>query len=189
MPHAFRRAAALACLVAVALAHGGCQSRVVSSSDGRPLPPPPRQDLPDIPDGAAPRMMTFTVAASQRDTNGNAFPDLILADVALFVRPEYGRSVQAPGTFVLTLYRMGEAGDPGATPLASWQIDSEDQSTWRVGLVGPGYRLRLSILDHMTDELPLIRADLVCRFEPDDPDAEVVYSDGIRSITLGRRPS
>lgn len=167
-----------------------CKTSSVTSSDGRPLPPVPHEAAP-APAGAQANTMAFFVSSKPDDSNGNGFPDLIKVTVALFAQP-HPTAVQASqgGSFVFTLFPQGQTGLPGVKELGMWSLEG-DAVTRALARAqyGPCYQFRLSLLESAGGEfLQLDRADLVCRYVPPG-EAQVVRSDGVRTIQVGRRMS
>jgi hypothetical protein len=180
-----RWSAACAGLLALAVA-AGCQTKV-RTSDGRPLPPDPRP-APHVPDSAEVNAMALRVGLKPTDSDGNGYPDLIPVEVYLFASP-YASSVQRPGTFEFTLHVAGRSVEGDDAPLATWRFEGPAQEA--AGFRSPtfggtGYAFRLSLLER-DDELPLMRATLVCRFEPAGGGA-AVRSTEAHTIQVGARP-
>lgn len=174
---------------------GACTTHRVTTSDGWPLPPPPRE-APSPPASAKADRMVFTVGMRPGDSNNNGFPDTILASVQLFAR-DHPTALQQEGAFVFTLYPQGKSGGSAREAASGGSVGGEAITSWRIEgesprravastLAGPCYRFELSLLDLGDDRLPLSAADLVCRFEPRDGSPHVT-SDGVRTIQIGRR--
>lgn len=176
----------LLCVLIVAAANlTGCQVERVSSSDGRPLPPPPRE-APVPPPAAKANQMAFFVGTKPDDTNGNGYPDLIAVTVMLVAAP-HPTPIRQDGSFVFMLYEAGSLGQPQAKPLAVWRREGvEIRRAMARALAGPCYQFQLSLLESGGDRLLFDSADLVCRFEPADGSA-AVQSTGVRTIQLGRK--
>jgi len=169
----------------LALIAAGCTSSGSVTSDGRPMPPKPRA-APVTPVGAVPNSMTLLVSYKPEDTDGNGFPDLIRAAAALFAQP-HPTPVYAEGSFVFTLYRLGEARLPGARPIATWRFSPEQVAAARSrDLYGPSHSFAFSLLDAGGDRLPPSRGDLRGRFEPVGGGPVVYSSDEVRAVLLGR---
>jgi hypothetical protein len=120
------------------------------------------------------------------DTNGNGYADQIFATAHLFDR-RYPLSIFENGAFVLELYPVGRARASDEPPVHQWRIEGEllRQCQARSG-VGPCYQFRPSLLDGGTDQLAIVEADLVCRFEPADGRAPV-YAGEVATLQVGRR--
>jgi hypothetical protein len=162
-----------------------CQTEKVTTSDGWRMPPPPRSAPPQPPNTKADRML-FTVGVKPDDTNNNGYPDSIRVSVGLFTG-EYALSIRQSGTFVFTLYPQGKSGQENVAPIAQWRVSGEAvQRAQAVAAYGPCYLFQLNLLEAGGDRLPLDRADMVCRFEPDDGSAAIT-SQGVRTIQIGRR--
>src|SRR5262245_49388722 len=131
---------------AVVLWSVGCTTERVTTSDGWPLPPPPRQ-APKPPAGAKADRMVFTVGMRPDDSNNNGFPDTILATVQLF-SSGHPTALLQEGTFVFSLHPPGRVGDPDAEPMKSWRVEQGSRALAMVlTLAGPSYRFELSLLD------------------------------------------
>lgn len=172
----------------IALIACACQTQRVTTSDGWPLPPPPRE-APKPPGDAKANRMVFSVGSKPDDTNNNGFPDTIRASVALF-STLHPTALRQEGTFIFTLYPQGTVGETEIQPIATWRIerDSQHRALTRT-LAGPAYLFNLNLIDATGvggDRLPLDRADMICRFEPLDGSAPV-ECDGVRTIQIGRR--
>jgi hypothetical protein len=166
----------------------GCQTQRVTTSDGWPLPPEPRQ-APVPPSSARADRMVFTVGSKPDDTNNNGFPDTIRASVALF-STQHPTALRQEGMFVFALYPQGKVGMPDAQPIATWRIDPKSRQVILTNtLAGPSYLFNLSLLEAAGvtgDRLPLDRADLICSFEASDG-SPTVKSEGVRTIQIGSR--
>jgi hypothetical protein len=177
-----RGLAALLAILCAALA--GCTTERVVTSDGRPLPPEPRRAKAP-PRSAVPNRMILVLGPTE-DTDGNGFPDRIPATVALFAEP-HATSVEADGTFVITLWRQGDSRREDAVPIAEWRIVTREEqpaASW----YGPCYQLRLSLFDGApTDVMPAMTGDLRGRFEFASGIDPLSSSDELRPVRLGRR--
>ena len=129
--------------------------------------------------------MVFMVCSKPDDTNNNGFPDSISATVALF-STQFPTSLRQPGSFVFELYVQGESGGSDSKPARTWRVPGDNVRNYAAAQYGPYYRFELSLLENGGDRMPLDRADLICRFEPDDKSASV-QSAGVRTIQIGRR--
>lgn len=163
----------------------GCET-TRQSSDGRPMPPPPRASAPP-PNEAPINAMAVVLGPKPADTNGNSRPDLIQVEAYLFARP-----VAAPtwrdGTFEFAIYRPGEAGNPespGPDPLRRWTFTPEAlQMSRSRTLVGESYAVGLSLLENnASDNLGVSSVDLLAIWRPADG-GEPVFIQGVRSISL-----
>jgi hypothetical protein len=162
-----------------------CQTERVSTSDGRPMPPEPRA-APAAPAGAKANAVALLPAAKPQDTNGNAFPDLLLVDAYLFAEP-HPAPIFETGAFVFVLHHEGRADLEGAEPIAQWRIDGAKLDDCRaVTLWGRGYSIPLSLLEGSGpgERFPLIAATLACRFEPADGRG-AIEPRGVYSVQLG----
>ena len=183
---AHRALALLVFFLAGLLSMPGCQvESVTTGTSGTPMPPKPRA-APDVPESAPATRMVFTPASKPQDTNGNGYPDQLTCTVILMPQ-NYYVGVHRPGRMVLTLVPMGTAGRADIEPIAEWIFNEDDlrAGQMRSGY-GEGYVFRFSLLEFGSDEYPLSRADLMCRFEPTG-EGPIVYSNGVRSILIGRR--
>ena len=173
-------------MAAVLLVAAGCRTESVVTSDGRPMPPDPRP-APMAPAGLQPNRMTLLSMQKAEDSDGNGYPDRIHATAALFAVP-HEMAVEADGAFVLTLFRQGEAHVTDARPLGEWRFENERLYQIRTRtLYGVAYPLQISLLDHGSDRLPPIMADLRGRYEPAGGGETVYSSDEIRPVQIGRR--
>ena len=149
------------------------------------MPPKPRS-APVTPFAAVPNSMTLLVSYKPEDTDGNGFPDLIRAAAALFSQP-HPTPVFADGTFVFTLFRLGEARVADATPIGEWTFTPEEVARARTrDLYGPSHSFSFSLIDSGGDRLPPSRGDLRGRFEPANGGPTVYSSDEVRAVLLGR---
>jgi len=174
-----------AVLIAGLLACTGCQTERVSTSDGRPMPPKPR-DPPRVPSGAQANAVALLPAAKPQDTNGNGFPDLLLVDAYLFSEP-HPSPLHEQGSFVFALYHEGQVDRENAEPIAEWRVEGPALERCRaVTLWGRGYSIPLSLLDGSPggEKFPVIATTLTCRFEPVDG-REPIEPRGVYSIQLG----
>lgn len=163
----------------------GCMTERVVTSDGRPLPEPARP-APPVPDSARVNRMALMVGSKPEDANGNGYPDLIRATVALFAHP-HPTAVRAAGDFQFTLWDRGDAGRENAEPIARWRIEPGDSRRLEANAIyGPAYLFQLNLAATGRERLPLGSADLRCEFIPADGSTPV-HSDGVRSIQIGRR--
>lgn len=180
-----RRIVNVLLLAAMMVAMIGCQTERVSTSDGRPMPMKPTGG-PRTPDNPQINRMAFMVSSKPEDTTGNGYPDLILATVALFALP-HPMAVHVDGVFEFALFERGEARVVGAEPLAHWRMEGDRvRRAKAVAGYGPCYQFGLSLVEVGGDVFPLTSADLRCTFHPADGSASV-YSDGVRSIQIGKR--
>ncbi len=168
-----------------ALGAAGCQETRTSSGFHRPMPPKPRP-LPRLPADARADALVLNISAAALDTNGNGYADLILTSAHLFDR-RYPGAMHEDGAFVFLLYGGGDAARPGSQPIHEWRIEDEAlRRSYTRSAFGAGHRFRLSLLDGGTDTLPIVTADIVCRFEPADG-RPPVYPGEISSIQMGLR--
>ena len=173
-----------AILVALCCLLSACQTDHVTTSDGRPMPPPPRQ-APVVPADALVNTIVTQVGAKGIDTNGNGYPDEIRVISHLLSDP-HPTPLFEPGTFVYQLFTSGDATRADASPLAAWTFSPAEAQQARTGsTLGPAYAFRLSLLQSGAEKLPPMLADLTCRFEPADG-REPVRSRSVYSIQLGR---
>jgi hypothetical protein len=180
-----RLAAAAIALGLLLCTPAGCTTERIIRSEGGPLPPEPRP-LPAVPAGVVPTQMAFVVGSKPQDANGNGFPDLVAVTVYLFA-PPHRAAIEGDGTIVVSMYAMGQFGQPDVEPLAVWTRGGAELQAARVrALYGLGYQFQLSLLEGGSDVFPLSQVDLVCRFEPLDG-SPPIHSTGVRTIQIGRR--
>lgn len=164
----------------------GCQTERITTSDGRAMPPEPRPPTA-APADLPPRIM-YLQPFPLIDGDGNGYPDLIPIETRLWADLRFA-ALEADGTFVFTLYRRGEAGRPGAEPIAEWLIEGEAVQAGRAqSPIGVRYLFRLNLLESTTDRLPPTHADLRGRYEPANGAAVVHTRDEVRPVQIGRRP-
>lgn len=100
----------------------------------------------------------FMAAQSPRDTNNNGYMDTCVVTVYLF-QNDYARSVHASGEFTFTL--LGRGG----VPLRTWKMPSPGPNVASVTAgVGPGYVIKISLLEGGTDEMPAQSVDIGATF-------------------------
>ena len=136
------------CLTLAVAAHlGAC---VADDGKRPPIGKPPVDARPGT---------MFLAAQAFRDTNGNGCLDSGLLTVYIFP-PNYPRSVQIPGTFDLKL--VGRGG----TVIREWRLEAPGPDVAPVNAgVGPGYVIRLSLLDKDgSDQLTWQSVDILSRF-------------------------
>lgn len=160
-----------------------CQE-VRTSGFQRRMPPKPRQTQP-APDGARTDAVVLNVAAAPLDTDGNGYADLIPVTAHLF-DTRYPAPIREAGAFVFTLFLRGGSSAPEPRPFRQWRIDGAIlQAAEGRSAFGVCYHFELSLLDR-GDVLPVVGADLVCAFEPDDGRPPVSPRE-VSTIQLGRR--
>lgn len=175
-------------LIAILLALpflASCATTNVTTSDGRPMPPPARQ-APATPSEAKTNRILFMVGSKPDDSNGNGFPDRISATVGLFAEP-HPTSHRENGILIFAIYAVGQIDRNEGKPLAEWRIEGERlERAQTMSSFGPCYQLQFSLLESGSDIYPLGMADLKCRFEPADGRSPITSS-GIRRIQIGSR--
>jgi hypothetical protein len=164
---------------------GGCKTDKVTTSDGRPMPPPPRES-PPVPAGARASRMLFLMGPKPTDSNGNGYPDRMEATIVLFASP-HPTPMWEDGTFVFLLHPASRDGTPRGQPLREWRFGGEQLAKARAvsELFGKQYSFTLSLCDQGTDVYPLLAADVTCSFEPADG-SPAIASEGVRTIQIGR---
>lgn len=181
-----RRAATVATFSAAAIAFGiGCETSR-QTSDGRPMPPTPR-DAPTTPTAAPINAMAVVLGPKPGDTNGNLRPDLIQIEVYLFARP-HPTPVWRDGTFEFTIFPSGQAGSPdqpNPEPLRSWTFEPDRLLALRSRtLIGESYTIGLSLLENgASDNLGVASVDLLATWRPADG-GPPVFIQGVRTVSL-----
>jgi len=101
----------------------------------------------------------FMAAQTPRDSNSNGYLDTCLITVYIFP-DNYPRSIQVEGTFELNL--IGK----GAKVLRTWSLQLPHPQVTSVNAgVGPGYFIKLSVLDDGgSDVMPTQSVDVVLKF-------------------------
>lgn len=163
----------------------GCTTDKVTTSDGRPMPPPTRE-LPPVPADAQANRMLFLMGPKPMDSDGNGYPDRMEATIVLFASP-HPTPLWEEGVFEFRLYPVSRDGTPRGEPLREWRFEGEQLAKARAvsELFGKQYTFTFSLLDDGTDVYPLVAADVKCRFEPANG-SPTVESEGVRTIQIGR---
>ena len=167
---------------AVAMFILGCRTTNVEYGSVRPLPPDPKPAKP-VPSGANANAMALAVEGKPADTDGNGYPDTIVASMYLFSLP-HASPMFEDGTFVFTLQRDGNADADDSHPLGQWRLDVNEVQRGRT-IYGPTHLVRLSLLEIGSDRFPLMSANLQCRFEPADG-GDAISPRGVHWVQLGR---
>lgn len=163
----------------------GCET-TRQTSDGRPMPPTPR-DAPTTPLAAPINAMAVVLGPKPADTNGNLRPDLIQIEAYLFARP-HPTPVWRGGTFEFAIFPPGQAGSPdqpGPEPLRTWTFEAERLLALRSRtLIGESYTIGLSLLENgASDNLGMASVDLLATWRPSDG-GPPVFIQGVRTISL-----
>jgi hypothetical protein len=169
-------------IIAAAGALFGCET-TTETSDGRRMPPPPREGMV-TPDEAPINAMALVLGPKPLDTDGNLLPDTIQIEAYLFSRP-FPNPMHRDGTFEFAIYRSGGAGRTGEKPLRVWTISPERLAGMRgKSLVGPSFSIGISLLeDGATDRIGEQSVDLMAHFT-EVGSTERVPSMGVRSVSL-----
>lgn len=139
----------LSILVFSSLLLGGCETVMISSTTGMPLPPPPER----APTTPADANVTNVVAISpysmnfeEGDNNGSDFP----IAVYLYAQPHPSPKWQA-GTFTLALYEFGQVPDEidldetqATLALRTWNVEQSMGARDR-SIVGDFYRFEIDL--------------------------------------------
>ncbi len=178
------RIAILAVLPLALLA--SCETVSSETSDGRPMPPPARA-AQRPPDAAPVNAISVLYAPKPQDTDANGRPDRLGIELYLFARP-YPAPIWRDGTFTVTAYPMGKAGNPqapGANPVHTWRLSTRQLSLERFrSLIGEGFRAQVSLLDGGgNDRIPGTALDFVASFEPEGGTPRI-WCDGVRSLSF-----
>lgn len=161
----------------------------VTTSDGHPMPPPPRA-APVTPNERPINAVALVFGPKPLDTNGNSRPDTIQVEAYLFSRP-YPSPTWRDGGFDFSIYPSGKAGSaesPAPNPLRTWSVSADEMQTLRSrSLIGDGYAMSLSLLvDGGTDAIGVDSVDLIARFVPISGDP--VPASGVRAVSLSSAP-
>jgi len=164
----------------------GCKTTKVEYSSARPMPPDPRP-AKAVPSSARANTMALMVEGKPTDTDGNGYPDMIVANMYLFSLP-YSSPMFEDGTFVFSLRYHDDQSRQEFTYIAEWKLNASELERGR-NLYGPVHVARLSLLESGSDRFPAISANLLCRFEPADG-GKAVKPTGVHWVQLGRvRPA
>ncbi|MGD9688975.1 MAG: hypothetical protein AB7K52_01525 [Phycisphaerales bacterium] len=145
-------------------------------TEGPPPRDPPRP-IPAQPEGIQATAMSFNVGTYTTDDDGNGFVDTFDATVYLF-NEQYAFALSLPGSLRFTL------ADREGRPLARWTFDETQAAALRRDLPpGPGYLVRLSLLNVGGDSFEKGVAELSCEFVP--ANGLVVRSKGARPVRIG----
>ena len=180
------------CLWLATIAVAGCRTTVISTSDGRPMPPEPRP-APEVPADAEVNAMAMFVSTKAMDSNGNGYPDVINAEVFLFSKP-HPSPMYEEGRFIFALYPVGENIPDDPPIIAAWHMGAEavrDARFETTMMKGHAFRLCMldaDILAPFGDRYPLMSANLQCRFEP-STGTEAVETVEVYWIQIGKRTS
>lgn len=171
-----------AAVAVAALAACACET-VVETSDGHPMPPPPRDGLA-TPNEAPINAMALILGPKPVDTNGNLIPDTIQIEAYLFSRP-YPSPRYSDGTFEFEIYKVGGKARPGEKPIRAWKIPPERLAGMRgKSLVGLNYSIGISLLeDGGSDVIGEQSVDLIAYFTPTGS-TERVPSMGVRTVSM-----
>jgi len=144
--------------------------------------PPPRPQPREItqPTNVQPQRIVLSAEPFPVDTDENGFYDTFGATVFLFGdETRYPLPVHAPGRLELILT------DPDGRDIAVWALTQDQVNRARArsptGL--NGYALSLNINDVASDRLPATRANLICRFIPEEGPS--IVSRGSASVRVG----
>jgi hypothetical protein len=139
-------------------------------------PGPRRPQPPDV----IPTQLVMSVGPFE-DTNRNGYPDSATVTVYVFSDsyPEASILLPATLTFKLTGRRSGIQRE--------WAFNEEQtRSLLRRGPAGPGYVVRLSLLDNsQSDEIRDTRADLVALYRTA---SGVEITSAVEEVVVGRAP-
>lgn len=165
-------AAALAAVLIAMMLAPGCVS---AEPRDRPAPKQPQWARPSA---------LLVSTSFPEDTDGNGYLDAIGVTVYVFDDQFPGASIQVPGAFSFSL-----TGPQGVT-LARWDLTA-DQAAALVRSMppGPGYVIRLSLLEQGTDRTDVRNAELHTVFTPTS--GQAVRAKAL-TVTIGRsglRPS
>lgn len=160
----------------------GCKTTKVEYSSARPMPPDPRP-AKAVPSSAKANTMALMVEGKPTDTDGNGYPDLIVANMYLFSLP-YTSPMFEDGTFVFSLRYDVDPSSQEFAYIAEWKLIASELERGR-NIYGPVHVARLSLLETGGDRFPLISANLLCRFEPADG-REAVRPSGVHWVQLGK---
>lgn len=165
----------------LALAGGltlACTSGCVN--DGPQPPPRPQPREITQPANVQPQRIVLSAEPFPVDTDENGFYDTFGATVFLFGdETRYPLPVHAQGRLELMLT------DPDGRDIAVWALthDQVNRARARSPTGLHGYALSLNINDVATDRLPATRANLTCRFIPEEGPS--IVSRGSASVRVG----
>lgn len=160
----------------------GCKTTKVEYSSARPMPPDPKP-AKAVPSSAKANTMALMVEGKPTDTDGNGYPDLIVANMYLFSLPHYSPMFE-DGTFVFSLRYDEDPSTQEFVYIAQWEMNASELERGR-NIYGPVHVAKLSLLETGGDRIPAISANLLCRFEPADG-REAVRPNGVHWVQLGR---
>ncbi len=176
-----RIAQSLPVLVAVLIL--GCKTTKVEYSSARPMPPDPKPARA-VPSSAKANTLALMIEGKPTDTDGNGYPDTIVANMYLFSVPHTSPMFE-DGTFVFSLrYADDKRSTKDLPDIAQWKLPVSELERGR-NLYGPVHVARLSLLETGGDIMPSMSAILLCRFEPADG-REAVRPGGVHWVQLGR---
>ncbi len=137
---------------------------------------------PQAPASAVPNRLFLSVGQFPVDSDANGYLDAIDATVYLFDDRNLVSSLRADGTMAFRL-----ATRDGVV-IRQWSFAPEEISRLeRQFQVGPGYLVRLSLLDGGKDETPAREGDLTASYSPRDAATGSLLrsGDGLR-VRIGR---
>ncbi|MCC6676588.1 MAG: hypothetical protein IT436_05535 [Phycisphaerales bacterium] len=154
------------CIATAGVVAAGCVS-----AEPRDRPPPKQPEW-----AKASALLVST--SFPEDTDGNGYLDTIGLTAYIFDDQFPGASIQVPGAFNFAL------NAPDGAPLAAWDLTpQETEAIVRVMPPGPGYVVRLSLLEKGTDRTDFRSAELHTTFTPVSGKAVRAKS---LTVTIGR---
>jgi hypothetical protein len=163
------------CLLAVAFASfatvAGC---VADGPTSRVHIRPPEQQPAMI----VPTVVDLAATRYARDSDKNGYADEVSATAFLFA-PPHNTPLTIDGEFRFSMVKLD------GTPYGTWTFDKTKSAAAVERLLpGPGYRFRLSLLEHGADTFPSEDMQLWCVFKPTEGDP--VQSRSPIRVTVGQ---
>lgn len=170
MSQFIRRSPAAVLIAALAVGMGCVADGPIARTTIRPPAQQPAMIVPTVVDLAATRYA--------RDSDKNGYADEVSATAFLFA-PPHDTPLTIAGEFRFSMVKLD------GTPFGTWTFDAAKSAAAVERLLpGPGYRFRLSLLEHGPDTIPSEDVQLWCVFKPASGDP--VQSRSPIRITVGQ---